>query len=183
MHKNEVWGRSDEYNGRQERFCDHSYHYFCSHSAKKWSWCGRQSWVWVVEAKSWCWSDLWTPWPRSPGSLQKAKAYLHALGQQRSHSTVSAWCHTKWRVLQWSRPELMPKRKLLWSWYRCMPCCTASQRCCQGHSGCTGGNGLLCWRVQRESKVKLLLRLSRNLFLKLNDKMRIRKCEKKDQFK
>ena len=76
----------------------------------------------VAEAKGWCWWDLWTPWPLSPGNLQEAKAYLQALGLQRSLSTMSALCHTKCqRVLQRSRLELLPERKLLWSRYSDMP--------------------------------------------------------------
>ena len=37
-------------------------------------------------------------------------------GQQRPLSMMSALCHTKCRVLLWSRLELLPKRKLVWSW-------------------------------------------------------------------
>ena len=77
--------------------------------------------MWVAEAEGWCWWDLWTPWPPSPGNLQEAKAYLHVLGQQRSLSTMSALCHTKCRVLLWSRLELLPERKLVWTWYSGMP--------------------------------------------------------------
>ena len=63
--------------------------------------------MWVTEAEGWCWWDLWTPWPPSPGNFQEAKAYLHVLGQQRSPSTMSALCHAKCRVLLWSRLELL----------------------------------------------------------------------------
>ena len=38
--------------------------------------------MWVTEAEGWCWWDLWTPWPPSPGNFQDAKTYLHVLGQQ-----------------------------------------------------------------------------------------------------
>ena len=45
--------------------------------------------MWVTEAEAWCWWDLWTPWPPSPGNFQEAKAYLHVLGQQRSLNPCS----------------------------------------------------------------------------------------------
>ena len=111
--------------------------------------------MWVAEAEGWCWWDLWTPWPPSPGNLQEAKAYLHVLGQQRSLSTMSALCHTKCRVLLWSRLELLPERKLvckLIEWHACGLLVLQFNHCmCQGHTGCTaGGDGLLSWRVQHE---------------------------------
>ena len=65
-------------------FCDSNYHSFCPHSARKWLLVWIAIMIWVAEAEGWCWWDLWTPWPPSPGFLQEVKAYLHVLGQQKS---------------------------------------------------------------------------------------------------
>ena len=69
--------------------------------------------MWMTEAEGWCWWDLWTPWPPSPGNFQEAKAYLHVLGQQRSLSTMSALCHTSSSTVSFG--------VTVWSWYSGMP--------------------------------------------------------------
>ena len=101
--------------------------------------------------------DLWTPWPPSPGNpLRDTKAYLHhALGQQRSLSTMCAWCHTKCqRVLQLSRLELLPESKLFWSWYSGMPTallyCNSTMMPRPSRMCWSLGAGLLCWWVRYE---------------------------------
>ena len=91
----------------------------------------------------------WTPWSPFSGNLQEATASLHALGQQRSLSTMSVQCRTKCqRVLQLSRLELLPAESFRGAnTVACLQPCTAIQRQCQGHPGCTRGDGLLCWWV------------------------------------
>ena len=127
--------------------------------------------MWVTEAEGWCWWDLWTPWPPFPGNFQEAKAYLHVLGQQRSLSTMSALCHTKCPVLQWSRLELLPERKLVWSWYSGMP---AALLYCNSIIACAKAiqdvqlEEMGCWVGEYNINA-----------LELEDKMCIRKSEKR----
>ena len=107
--------------------------------------------TWVTEAEGWCWWDLWIPWPTSPGKFQEAKACLHVLGQQRSLSTMSALCHTKCRLLLWSRLELLcgADTYINIQWHTCSLVLQFNNCMCQGHTGCTaGGYGLLSWRGQ-----------------------------------
>ena len=80
---------------------------------------------------------------------------------------MSAWCHTKCqRVLQWSRLKLLPERKLSWSWY------SSSLVVLQFNDGAKALQDVL-------EEMGCSVGEYRHA-QKIEDKMRLRKCEKKE---
>ena len=134
-------------------FCDSNYHSFCSCSARKLLWCGWQSWCgWQrleAGADETYYDGHHDPLPQAifkklkptcawPAKISFNDVFLCAIQNAESfNGLVQSYCLSE----SFCQADTVA----------CLqPCCTAIQRWCQGHSGCTGGDGLVSWRVQHE---------------------------------
>ena len=113
--------------------------------------------VWVAEAaaEGWCWLDLWTPWPPSPGNLPKLKPIYIRLASrdvfQRCLRGATQNANESPSMVSFGVTAQKEAFLELIQWHACTLVALQFNNCtCQGHPGCTGEDGLLSWRAQHE---------------------------------